>query len=42
MEDPAEDVFASLVSTPSGNFKILEGIREANGFHLQRILNVKT
>jgi hypothetical protein len=40
IEDPAEDVFISLVSTPEGNFRIFEGIREGTGFHLQRILNV--
>lgn len=40
MEDPAEDVFASLVSSSKGNFRILEGIREATGFHLQRIINI--
>jgi hypothetical protein len=40
MEDPAEDVFVTLVNTPLGNFRIFEGIREGTGFHLQRILNV--
>jgi hypothetical protein len=40
MEDPAEDVFATLVNTPAGNFRIFEGIREGTGFCLQRILNV--
>lgn len=40
MEDPAEDVFVSLVNTSDGNFRIFEGLREANGFYLQRILNV--
>lgn len=40
MEDPAEDIFVSLVNTPSGNFRIFEGIREGTGFYLQRILNV--
>ena len=40
MEDPAEDVFVTLVNTPCGNFRIFEGIPEATGFHLQRILNV--
>lgn len=40
MEDPAEDVFLTLVNTPFGNFRIFEGIREGTGFHLQRILNV--
>jgi hypothetical protein len=40
MEDPAEDVFVTLVNTPLGNFRIFEGIREGAGFHLQRILDV--
>lgn len=40
MEDPSEDLFSSLVSTAHGNFIVFEGIREANGFHLQRILNI--
>ncbi len=40
MEDPAEDVFLTLVNTPRGNFRIFEGIREGTGFYLQRILNV--
>ncbi len=39
-EDPAEDMFAALVNTPKGNFRIFEGIREGNAFHLQRILSV--
>jgi hypothetical protein len=40
MEDPAEDVFVSLVNTPQGNFRIFEGVFEGAGFHLQRILNI--
>lgn len=40
MEDPAEDVFLSLVNTPLGNFRIFEGVLEAAGFHLQRVLNI--
>lgn len=40
MEDPAEDVFVTLVNSPQGNFRILEGIREGAGFHLQRVLGV--
>lgn len=39
-EDPAEDAFTTLVTTPRGNFRILEGIWESAGFFLQRILNV--
>ena len=39
-EDPAEDVFVSLVSTPNGNFRIFEGIREGTAFYLQRVLDV--
>jgi len=39
-EDPAEDAFTSLVTTPRGNFRILEGIWESAGFCLQRIVNV--
>ena len=39
-EDPSEDVFVALVNTPRGNFRVFEGIREGNAFHLQRILNV--
>src|ERR1700687_392219 len=40
MEDPAEDMFVSLVNTPRGNLRIFEGIREGAGFHLQRILDI--
>lgn len=39
-EDPVEDLFAALVNTPSGNFRVFEGIREGNAFHLQNVLNV--
>jgi hypothetical protein len=39
-EDPAEDLFTALVNTPKGNFRVFEGIREGNAFHLQRILNI--
>lgn len=39
-EDPAEDLFVALVSTPRGNFRVFEGIREGNAFHLQSILKV--
>jgi hypothetical protein len=39
LEDPAEDIFVSLIATPRGNFRILEGIWESAGFHTQRIVN---
>lgn len=39
-EDPAEDLFVALVNTTSGNFRVFEGIREGNAFHLQNVLNV--
>ena len=39
-EDPAEDVFVSLVHTSRGNFKVLEGIWESGTFYLQRLLDV--
>lgn len=38
-EDPAEDVFVSSISTPSGNYRVLEGIWECGGFYLQRVLD---
>lgn len=38
-EDPAEDVFVSLIRSPRGNFRILEGTWESAGFDLQRVLN---
>jgi hypothetical protein len=40
IEDPAEDVFVTNVTTPSGNHRIFEGISESAGFYLQRVLNV--
>lgn len=39
LEDPAEDIFVSLIVTPRGNFRVLEGIWESAGFHMQRIVN---
>jgi hypothetical protein len=38
-EDPAEDVFVSLIRTRRGNFRILEGIWESAGFELQRTVD---
>jgi hypothetical protein len=40
MEDPSEDEFVTLASTPSGNFRIFEGIWQGASFHLERILDV--
>jgi hypothetical protein len=40
LEDPAEDVFVTSVTTARGNFLVLEGIWETAGFYLQRFLNV--
>lgn len=39
-EDPAEDLFTTLIITPRGNFRILGGIWESAAFYLQRIVNV--
>lgn len=40
LEDPAEDVFVSIVYSSRGNYRILEGIWESSGFFLQRFLNI--
>ena len=40
LEDPAEDLFVSLVSNSNGNYRLFEGIWESSAFYLQRILNV--
>jgi hypothetical protein len=37
---PAEDVFVSLIATPRGNFRVLEGIWESGTFYLQRVIDV--
>jgi len=39
-EDPAEDVFVSLVSNSQGNFCTFEGLWENSAFFLQRFLDV--
>lgn len=40
MEDPAEDVFTTCVHSRTGNYTVFEGLREGNGFYLQRVLDV--
>jgi len=40
MEDSPEDVFVSLVRSPRGNFRIINGIWEGNAFYLQRFIGV--
>lgn len=39
MEDPAEDVFVSLVMAWSHNFRVFEGTYEGNAFYLQRFID---
>ncbi len=39
MEDPVEDVFVTKVLTQHGDFRIYEGIWEANDFFLQKVLD---
>jgi hypothetical protein len=38
-EDPAEDVFVSAVSTPTGQFRIFNGIYAGADYNLQRLLD---
>jgi len=38
MEDPAEDVFVARVHMDGRNYRVLEGLAEANGHHLQHML----
>lgn len=40
LEDPAEDLFSTSVYCRHGNFTVFEGLRESNGFYLQRVLDV--
>lgn len=39
LEDPAEDVFSTRVIFEGVNYRILEGLSEANGHHLQHMLH---
>ncbi len=40
VEDPPEDAFSTVITTPQGNFRIVEGIWESATFYLQRFVNI--